>query len=686
MHGPGCPVCVTPLELVDKAIALASRPEVIFTSYGDMLRVPGSSQDLFAVKAAGGDVRIVYSPLDALQIARNNPGKMVVFFAIGFETTAPANAMAVLQARAQGLTNFSVLVSHVTVPAAIRALMESPDVQVDGFLAAGHVCTVMGYWEYEPLAEKYQHPHRGDRLRAGGYRPRHPGLRSRAGGGQAQGGECLCPLGEARGEPAAQAVIQQVFAVTDRAWRGIGVIPLSGYRLQEEFSAFDAELRFPEVQSIVTRESEVCISGLVLQGRKKPADCPAFGKECTPQISAGSNDGLLRGRLCSILSLRTIICNNFEKDMNKFRPMTDTPNLLGWTCPRPLQRYPTIVMGHGAGGRMMSDLIEHLFAPAFNNEWLGQMGDSTALDIAAILGSRTGNKLAFTTDSFVVSPLFFPGGNIGELAVFGTVNDLAMRGAKPAFLSAGFILEEGLPMESLGQIVASMASACRKAGVMIATGDTKVVQKGHGDGVYINTSGLGVIPEGIDIAPQNALPGDVVLVSGTMGDHGIAIMSVREGLTFQTEIRSDTAPLNGLVEAMLEAGKEENDTGPAIHCLRDATRGGLAAVLNELAQASSVGIEFDERKVPIRPEVNAACEMLGLDPLYIANEGKLVAILPEAVAGKVLEGMHAHEYGREAAIIGRVVASHPGMVTARTSIGGNRIVDLPAGELLPRIC
>jgi hydrogenase expression/formation protein HypE len=336
---------------------------------------------------------------------------------------------------------------------------------------------------------------------------------------------------------------------------------------------------------------------------------------------------------------------------------------------------------------MMADLIEHLFAPAFDNEWLGQMGDSTALEQFAAKGQR----LAFTTDSFVVSPLFFPGGNIGELAVYGTVNDLAMRGARPLYLSAGFILEEGLPMETLGNIVTAMSAACKKAGVKIATGDTKVVQKGHGDGIYINTSGLGVIPAGVDIGPANARPGDVVLVSGTMGDHGIAIMSVREGLTFGTQIQSDTAPLNDLVEVMMEAsrgGRRPPIEGslPTIHCLRDATRGGLAAVLNELAASSRVGIEFDELKVPIRPEVNAACEMLGLDPLYIANEGKLVAILPEELAENVLAAMHTHEYGKDAAIIGHVVSDHPALVTARTAIGGRRVVDVPAGELLPRIC
>jgi hydrogenase expression/formation protein HypD len=288
IHGPGCPVCVTPLELVDKAVALAARPDVVFTSYGDMLRVPGSDRDLFAVKAAGGDVRIVYSPLDALDIAKGNPEKTVVFFAIGFETTAPANAMAVLQAKAQGIRNFAVLVSHVTVPAAIRALMESPDVQVDGFLAAGHVCTVMGYWEYEPLAEKYKIP-----IVVTGFEPvdiLHGIL------------DCVQALEAGRhsvvnayaravthdGNKPAQAVINQVFEITDRAWRGIGVIPQSGYRLRQEFAAFDAEKRFPEVQAIETKESPLCISGLVLQGIKRPVDCPAFGKQCTPQTPLGA--------------------------------------------------------------------------------------------------------------------------------------------------------------------------------------------------------------------------------------------------------------------------------------------------------------------------------------------------------------------------------------------------------------
>ena len=370
-------------------------------------------------------------------------------------------------------------------------------------------------------------------------------------------------------------------------------------------------------------------------------------------------------------------------------------NIASWTCPRPLQNYPTIVMGHGSGGKMMADLIQHLFAPLFDNDLLAQLGDSTTIGLSRIADGLSPDdmrhairdmRLAFTTDSFVVSPLVFPGGDIGELAVNGTVNDLAMSGARPLFLSAGFILEEGLRMETLGQIATSVAAACREAGVQLVAGDTKVVDKGHGDGLYINTSGIGVIAPGVDVAPNRAQPGDAVIVSGTMGDHGMAIMSVREGLEFETRIESDTAPLNGLVQAMLAAAPGDEHVGSPIHCLRDATRGGLAAVLNELAAASGAGIEFEERRVPVRPEVHAACEMLGLDPLYTANEGKLVAIVPESHAETVLGVMRAHPLGQEAARIGQVVASHPGLVVARTGIGGSRVVDLPAGELLPRIC
>lgn len=354
--------------------------------------------------------------------------------------------------------------------------------------------------------------------------------------------------------------------------------------------------------------------------------------------------------------------------------MNDRLNISSWTCPLPLQNYPTIVMGHGSGGKMMSDLIRHMFLPLLENEALNQLGDAAVLEL-----DQSPSRVAFSTDSFVVSPLIFPGGNIGELAVYGTVNDLAMTGAQPLFLSAGFILEEGLPMETLGEITIAFSAACQTANVQVVTGDTKVVNKGHGDGLYINTTGIGLIPAEVTIAPENAQAGDAVIVSGTVGDHGMAIMSVREGLEFETRIVSDTSPLHELVETMLAASLD-------IHCLRDATRGGVAAALNELAKSSQVGITFEENKIPLRPAVKAACEMLGMDPLYVANEGKLVAIVKGEVADEVLAAMHSHPLGRDAVLIGKVVADHPGMVLAKTSIGGSRVVDLPAGELLPRIC
>ncbi len=352
--------------------------------------------------------------------------------------------------------------------------------------------------------------------------------------------------------------------------------------------------------------------------------------------------------------------------------MTDQPNFSGFVCPLPLRDYPQIVLGHGSGGRLSADLIQHLFVPLFDNPALSGLNDQAVLTL-------NGLRLAFTTDSFVVNPLFFPGGDIGSLAVHGTINDLAMSGAQPLFLSAGFILEEGLAMDDLGRIATSMAQACRAANVQLVTGDTKVVNKGHGDGVFINTAGIGLVPEGVQIAANRAQPGDVILVSGTIGDHGMAIMSVREGLSFETALISDSAPLHTLVAAMLGVTTD-------IHCLRDATRGGVAAVLNELADQSRVGFELDEPALPVRPAVQAACEMLGMDPLYVANEGKLVAVVPEAQAEAVLAAMRAHPLGQEAAIIGRAVEAHPGMVVARTAIGGRRVVDMPLGEILPRIC
>lgn len=356
--------------------------------------------------------------------------------------------------------------------------------------------------------------------------------------------------------------------------------------------------------------------------------------------------------------------------------MSDTnhhaPDFSNWSCPLPLRHHPNIVMGHGGGGKLSADLIQHLFVPAFANTTLAALGDSAVLEMPA-------GRLAFTTDSFVVRPLFFPGGSIGDLAVNGTVNDLAMSGAQPRFLTVGMILEEGLPLATLSAVVDRIAAAAQQAGVTIVAGDTKVVDRGHGDGIYINTSGIGIVPPQVALGPDRARPGDVVLVSGTLGDHGVAIMSVREGLEFETVITSDCAPLAGLVAAMLDAA-------PDIHVLRDPTRGGLASSLNEIAATSQVGIVLEERSIPVRPDVAAACEMLGLDPLYVANEGKLVVILPAESADRVLAAMRRHPDGQHATRIGQVVADHPGRVVARTPLGATRLVDLQIGEQLPRIC
>ncbi|MEW5792442.1 MAG: hydrogenase expression/formation protein HypE [Pseudomonadota bacterium] len=327
---------------------------------------------------------------------------------------------------------------------------------------------------------------------------------------------------------------------------------------------------------------------------------------------------------------------------------------------------------HGSGGRAMAQLIDELFLVAFDNEWLRQLNDQACFAVPA-------GRLVMATDSHVVSPLFFPGGDIGCLSVHGTINDVAMAGAQPLYLSAGFILEEGFPLSDLKRIVESMAAAARQAGVPIVTGDTKVVEQGKGDGVFITTTGVGVVPEGVQVSGDCARPGDKILLSGTLGDHGVAIMSLRENLSFGTSIESDTAALHELVAAMLAAV-------PGIRCLRDPTRGGLGATLNELARQSGVGMMIDEAALPIRTEVAAACEFLGLDPLYVANEGKLVAICAPEDAEPLLAAMRAHPLGREAAIIGEVRVDPHHFVQMRTAFGGSRIVDWLSGEQLPRIC
>ncbi len=344
----------------------------------------------------------------------------------------------------------------------------------------------------------------------------------------------------------------------------------------------------------------------------------------------------------------------------------------GLSCPLPITDYKNILLAHGGGGKLTQQLIQKMFLPQFRNELLEPLHDGAVF-------SLQGARFAFSTDSYVVNPIFFPGGDIGELAVYGTVNDLAMCGARPLYLSVAFIIEEGLSMDDLWRVVLSMQEAARVAGVQLVTGDTKVVDRGKGDKIFVNTSGIGVIDAGVDINPKRASVGDAIIVSGSIAVHGIAIMSVREGLEFDAHIESDTAPLNDLVQTMLRASRE-------IHVLRDPTRGGVASALNEIAASSNVGMLLLEEKIPVTEAVRGACEILGLDPLYVANEGKLLAFVPQKDAARVLAAMHAHPLSENAVIIGEVVADHPGTVVMRSRIGGLRVVDMLSGEQLPRIC
>ncbi len=348
----------------------------------------------------------------------------------------------------------------------------------------------------------------------------------------------------------------------------------------------------------------------------------------------------------------------------------DFPEAL--SCPVPILSHDTVQLAHGAGGQLSNEMIDKIFLPRFTNSTLEKMEDQAVLE-------NPGGRIAFSTDTFVVDPIFFPGGDIGDLAINGTVNDIAMSGAIPRYLSVGFILEEGLPFETLHRIVLSMEKAAKLTGVQIVTGDTKVVNRGSCDKVFINTSGFGFVPEDVNISASNLEVGDKIILSGTLADHGMAVMTTREGLSFQSTVESDTAGLNHLVQDMLAVSTN-------IHALRDPTRGGLATSLNEFATASNVGIQLYGDSIPVKENVRGACEILGIDPLYVANEGKLVAVVPSEVADDMLNAMHDNEHGKAATIIGEVTNKHPGIVVMQTGLGANRIVDMPVGEQLPRIC
>ena len=370
--------------------------------------------------------------------------------------------------------------------------------------------------------------------------------------------------------------------------------------------------------------------------------------------------------------MKSLKPDNSEGLASDVEPRMSDRSLENLACPVPLGAQDKVLLGHGSGGRLSAELLQRVFLPAFQNPTLDSLNDQALVNVDGV-------RLAFTTDSFVVKPLFFPGGDIGSLAVNGTINDLAMGGAEPMFLSAAFILEEGLPLETLQRIVVSLGRAADDAGVMIVTGDTKVVEKGKGDGLFINTSGIGRVLPGINLSANQARPGDAIVLSGSLGDHGITILSQREGLEFESPIVSDCAALHTLVAAMMAASS-------AIRCMRDPTRGGLSSALNEIAGQSRVGMELDESAIPVQEAVRGACELLGLDPLYVANEGKLVAIVDPNHAEQIVAAMRAHPLGQQARVIGKVTSTNSGLVMMRTSLGTTRIVDMLSGDQLPRIC
>ncbi len=461
----------------------------------------------------------------------------------------------------------------------------------------------------------------------------------------------------------AQEMVAEVFELRDTfEWRGLGWVAESALQMREEFAAFDAEKVFA-IKTVPAKDNPACECGAILRGVKKPVRLQAVRHA----VHAGDADGLLHGVLGGLLRRALDL---WPLPRHRKAGVVTAPRLRS----RKLDiKNGRVDLSHGSGGRAMAQLIADIFHDAFANDLLSQGNDQAVFDIPA-------GRMAMTTDGYVVSPLFFPGGDIGSLAVHGTVNDLAMAGAVPLHLSASFILEEGFPLADLQRIARSMGEAAREAGVTIVTGDTKVVERGKADGVFISTAGIGLVPEGLRLSGDQARPGDAILVSGTMGDHGVAIMSSRENLQFETEIVSDSAALHGLTAAMVAA------CGPDLRLMRDPTRGGLAATLNEIAHQSGVGIRISEDAIPIKPQVAAACELLGLDPLYVANEGKLVAFVAPEAAQKLLAVMRAHPLGRDAAMIGHVVADEHRFVQMTTSFGGGRIVDWLSGEQLPRIC
>ncbi len=668
IHGPGCPVCVLPMGRIDDGLALAQDPNVIFAAFGDMMRVPGEHGSPLEHKARGMDVRIVYSPSDALKLAKANPDKHVMFFAIGFETTAPSSALTIMRAKAEGIHNFSVFCNHVTIIPAIRAILDSPDMRLDAFIGPGHVSTVIGCRPYEWIAANERKP-----IVVSGFEPLDMLqsivmlLRQLEGGRSegrksvqascALGRESRCSEGDGRSVRTAALFRMARFGI----YFAIGAahsqqLRRVGFRaaIQRAWRARDRS-QGGAVRRSVERRVEARAVQAVRQGMYAGT-------------SGGRVDGFLGGIVRSLLQLRTSEGNGRDAGMAGVMPAVADS-----TLPKIKFREPQIEMAHGAGGIASRRLVEGLFAPLLYRSAQPQLNDAASLNIGGV-------RLAMTTDSFVVKPLSFPGGSIGELAINGTVNDLAVSGAKAEAIVVSFILEAGLPTPTLEAEVRAMARAAEEAGVSVVGGDTKVVEHGKADGMYISTTGVGSYLPGIRIDARSVRPGDKVLLSGPIGDHGITILLARGELDFEADLRSDTRSIFPLVQAMAA------EAAPGIRWMRDPTRGGAATSLNELARDCGLGIHIFEEEIPVHDTVRGACELLGLDPLHIANEGQFLAVVSPEYADAALNALQQTIGGEGAVMLGEVHEQPAGSVLVTTRYGGSRIIDMLVGDPLPRIC
>ncbi len=675
IHGPGCPVCVLPVGRVDMAIEIAQRPGVILATYGDTMRVPASGRlSLLKAKAQGADVRMVYSTQDAVRLAAEHPDREVVMFAIGFETTTPPTALAIKEAEALGLDNFLVFCNHVLTPSAISHILESPEVRdlgtvpIDGFVGPAHVSTIIGSRPYEFFAEEYQKP-----VVIAGFEPLDVMQAILMLVRQVNDGRCEVENEFTRavnreGNLKAQALVAEVFELRRQfEWRGLGEVPYSALQLKDKYAALRRRAPLWTARSLGGGSQGLRVRR---DPARRQAACRLQGVRHRLHAgeSAGQLHGVLGGRLRRALHLRQVPRPEPARRRRGRRRQVKR----GFT--RALDfRHGQVDMTHGSGGRAMAQLVEELFVASFDNDALRAHGRPGA-----------GRRAARADWSSPPTP------TSSRRCSSRAATSAACRCTAPSTTSRW-----RAHSRCTCRPPSSSRKACRwpscaassspwprrraRRACPIVTGDTKVVERGNGDGVFITTTGVGVVPAGIEISGERARPGDVVLVNGFIGDHGVAIMSLRENLEFGTSIRSDTAALHGLVAAMLAAV-------PTLHCLRDPTRGGLATTLNELARQSGVGMLIDEQRIPVRDEVSAACEFLGLDPLYVANEGKLVAICPADAAPALLAAMRAHPLGRDAAIIGEVVEDEHAFVQMDTSFGGRRVVDWLTGDQLPRIC